>query len=282
MDTKINIILLDAKDIERFDHMIPEQLKGCVLQNEYVVLGAVCGDVTMGVGIFKEYARYLELMWIYVEPEFRRYGICTLMLNRIKENVSNSTYLLGIFSDFLKLGNEHLCTIFEKNGFEIIEDEWPIYTFSINEAIGVERYVVNKKLFKDNVCRISECSGMAKRYFSQKLAMAEEINPIELPIEWELYDDDMSRIYHENNEIKVVLLVENKEDYLNVAFAYAKDNPYAFPYMIGDAYIKARELYENENKKILVTSLDDNVDKLLLNLIPAARKNSMLHVKISL
>ena len=60
--------------------------------------------------------------------------------------------------------------------------------------------------------------------------------------EWELYDDDMSRIYLENNEIKVVLLVENKEDYLNVAFAYAKDNPYAFPYMIGDAYIKAREL----------------------------------------
>ena len=82
---------------------------------------------------------------------------------------------------------------------------------------------------------------------------------------WEKYDQKLSKVYLESDgEISAIILIEQKKGYMEVAFAYVNDNPYVFPYMIGSIFAEAHSRYMDYPEKVLVTSLDDAVDKLLL------------------
>ena len=46
----------------------------------------------------------------------------------------------------MKLGNEIICDVLKIVGFEIEEQEWPVYIFKLNEAIGLQLFTINKKM----------------------------------------------------------------------------------------------------------------------------------------
>ena len=279
---EISIILIENDDLEKISHMIPEELNEGKDSKDNIILAAKGPeDIIMGIVVFREYSRNMEIVWCYVEPEFRRMGICSAMMQRMIETVQKSDYFTGVCAQYMKLGNEIISEVLKTVGFEVEEQEWPVYTFMLNEAIGLELFTINKKMFKDRICSIGECEDVMKKYFSNKLMISNEINPIELPIMWEKYDQKLSKVYLESDgEISAIILIEQKKGYMEVAFAYVNDNPYAFPYMIGSIFAEAHSRYMDYPEKVLVTSLDDAVDKLLLYFVPGAKKTLMYYAHI--
>lgn len=284
---EINIILIenndDNNDMQKISHMIPDGLKTEQDAKNNIILAAKGPeDIFMGIVIFKEYSRNMELLWCYVEPEFRRMGICSAIIQRMVDTVKKSDYFIGVCAQYMKYGNEIICEVLRSVGFKVEEQEWPVYTFNLNEAIGLQLFTVNKKMFQENVYSIGDCEYVLKKRFSNKLLVSSEINPIELPIEWEKYDQNLSKVYLESDgQITAIILIEQKKDYMEVAFAYVNDNPYAFPYMIGAIFAEAHSRYKEYPEKVLVTSLDDTIDKLLLYFVPSAKKTLMYYAHIS-
>ena len=276
MSEEINIVLVENCDEVSISHMIPDELKDG--QKDNIILAAVGPEeIYMGIVIFKEYSRNLEVIWCYVEPEFRRMGICSAIIQRMISTVENSDYFLGVYAQYMKLGNEIINEVFKSINFQVEEQEWPVYTFNLNEAIGVQFFTVNKKMFQDKVYSLEECEPILKKHFSNHLFLSDEINPIELPIMWDKYDQKLSKVYLDSDGISAIVLIERKKEYLEVAFAYVNNNPYVFPYMIGTVFVEARSMYIDAPQKVLVTSLDDTIDKLLLHFVPSARKTVMYY-----
>ena len=81
---EIKIIVLDSGRLEQFAHLIPDKLKDIIRESGTIILGAKGpGEVAMGVAVFSEYSHFMDLLWIYVEPEFRGFGIGKAFINRI-------------------------------------------------------------------------------------------------------------------------------------------------------------------------------------------------------
>lgn len=281
MGEEISIVLVEKEDLEKILHMIPDELAEEQNSAENIILAAKGPeDIIMGIVIFREYSRKMEVVWCYVEPEFRRMGICSGILQRMIDTVKKSQYFTGVYAQYMKMGSESINNVFKSNNFAVEEQEWPVYTFKLNEAVGLQLFTVNKKMFQNNVCPLEKCDDVMKKHFSNKLLLGDEINPIELPIKWDKYDQELSKVYLENGEISAIVLIERKKEYLEVAFAYVDENLYVFPYMIGTVFVDARDKYLDTPQNILVTSLDDTVDKLLLHLIPSARKTMMYYAHI--
>ena len=282
MKEEVSIILIEKNDVEKISHMIPDELNESQDSDDNIILAAIGPeDIIMGIVIFKEYSRNMEIVWCYVEPEFRRMGVCSAIIQRMVDTVANSSYFTGVYAHYMKMGNEIINEVFKSISFNVEEQEWPVYTFMLNDAVGLQLYTVNKKMFENRVLSLENCEDILKKHFSSKLALDEEINPIELPIMWDKYDQTLSKVYlEEDGQISAIILIEKKKGYLDVAFAYVRNNPYVFPYMIGDVFVQARNMYLDCPQKVLVTSLDETVDKLLLYLVPSARKTLMYYAHI--
>lgn len=282
MKEELSVTLIEENDMAKISHMIPNGLNEGQDASDNIILAAIGPeDIIMGIVVFREYSRNMEIIWCYVEPEFRRMGVCSAIIQRMVDTVEKSSYFMGVFAQYTKMGNDIINELLKGINFDVEEQEWPVYTFKLNEAIGLQLYTVNKKMFKDRVCSLEECEDILKKYFSNKLLVSDEINPIELPIMWEKYDQQLSKVYLEDDgEISAIILIEKKKEYLEVAFAYVNNNPYVFPYMMGNIFVEAHNRFLDSTQKVLVTSLDDTVDKLLLYLVPSARKTLMCYAHI--
>lgn len=238
MQEEIKLIVLNSEGLQQFAHLIPDKLKDTVSKSDSIVLGALGPEkVTMGVAIFREYSHYMELVWIYVEPEFRELGIGKAMINRMTETIADSKYFRGVLADYVREDNYRFDSMLDSLGFIKEQQDWASYSFYLKDAYQLDKFIPeNNKQHIKGICRISDCSDTMKKHFSSMLSRSDEIYPIELPVPWKRYDDGLSCAHVIKGEISAVLLMETMKERINISFAYAKDNPYVFPYMLGYSF----------------------------------------------
>lgn len=284
MSQSITIMLLNEQETPLLEHMIPKKLMEMAKTEELFFLG-VKGpeEIMMGVAVFREYAHYMELLWVYVEPEFRKMKLATRLLKKMEDTVRNSDYFLGVCADYESQEYTALDALLGTSGFDREVQNWPIYEFYLSDTYALDEFYKKnrKKLKVKGLCKIQECADAMKKRFSHTLTYDDEMQLIESPIDWNHYDNELSCVYVENNEIKGILLLESAEEQINIAFAYAKDNPYVFPYMLGESFYGAINKYQGKNPEITVTVFDDNTENLLLKLVPNATPVTMIHAKKS-
>lgn len=282
MQEEIRIVLLNAGNVELFGHAIPDKIKNLASESSTIVLGALGPEkLTMGVAIFKEYAHYLELEWIYVEPGFRRMGIGSALVKRMIDTIVDSQYFMGIIADYVKDDNRQLDAMLDSLAFEKEQQDWSSYSFRLSDAYQIAKYDPQKMERQriKGICKISDCSDTMKKHFSFMLSQSEELNFISFPIKWKDYDDMLSCVHVDKGEISSVLLMENMNERINISFAYAKNNPYIFPYMLGYSFGMAVTHYVGSNPLITVTVFEKNTENLLLRLVPGAKNNSVTHAQ---
>ena len=101
MQEEIKLIVLNSEGLQQFAHLIPDKLKDTASKSDSIVLGALGPEkVTMGVAIFSEHAHYMELEWIYVEPEFRGFGIGKAFIYRMMTTLEDISYFRGVCVDY--------------------------------------------------------------------------------------------------------------------------------------------------------------------------------------
>lgn len=281
MQEEIKLIVLNSEGLQQFAHLIPDKLKDTASKSDSIVLGALGPEkVTMGVAIFREYSHYMELVWIYVEPEFRELGIGKAMINRMTETIADSKYFRGVLADYVREDNYRFDSMLDSLGFIKEQQDWASYSFYLNDAYQLDRFIPeNNKQHIKGICRISDCSDTMKKHFSYMLSRSDEIYPIELPVPWKRYDDGLSCAHVIKGEISAVLLMETMKERINISFAYAKDNPYVFPYMLGYSFGEACKRYKDRNQEVTVTALEESAENLLLKLVPDAKNVRVTHAQ---
>lgn len=284
MQEEIKIIVLDSGRLEQFAHLIPDKLKDIIRESGTIILGAKGpGEVAMGVAVFSEYSHFMDLLWIYVEPEFRGFGIGKAFIHRMMTTLEDISYFRGVCVDYQRAENMELDYLLGDLGFFREEQDWSSYSFQLMDAKELERFTPSNsnRLNIKGLCRISDCSDMMKKNFSYKLAKSEESYPIELPVPWKRYDDGLSCVYVAEGEISAVLLIQTTKENIHIAFAYAKDNYYIFPYMMGYSFEKACKQYQDHTVEVTVTALEENAENLILKLVPAAKNRKIIHAQLN-
>lgn len=282
MQEEIKLIVLNSEGLQQFAHLIPDKLKDTASKSDSIVLGALGPEkLTMGVAIFREYSHYMELVWIYVEPRFRRMGIGSALVKRMIDTIVDSQYFMGIIADYVKDDNRQLDAMLDSLAFAKEQQDWSSYSFRLSDAYQLVKYDPQKMERQriKGICKISDCSDTMKKHFSYMLSQSDELNFISCPIKWKDYDDMLSCVHVDNGEISSVLLMENMNERINISFAYAKNNPYIFPYMLGYSFGMAVTHYVGNNPLITVTVFEKNTENLLLRLVPVAKNNSVTHAQ---
>ncbi len=282
MQEEIKLIVLNSEGLQQFAHLIPDKLKDTASKSDSIVFGALGPEkVTMGVAIFREYSHYMELVWIYVEPRFRRMGIGSALVKRMIDTIVDSQYFMGIIADYVKDDNRQLDAMLDSLAFAKEQQDWSSYSFRLSDAYQLAKYDPQKMERQriKGICKISDCSDTMKKHFSYMLSQSDELNFISCPIKWNDYDDMLSCVHVDKGVISSVLLMENMNERINISFAYAKNNPYIFPYMLGYSFGMAVTHYAGSNPLITVTVFEKNTENLLLRLVPVAKNNSVTHAQ---
>lgn len=280
MEGNIQIIPLGLEDMSEFNHMIPDELLGLRQQQEEIILGAIGPEETpMGVAVFKEYAHYMELLWVYVEPEFRRMGISSQLLKRMEGSMSGNNYFVGIYADYEQGIYEGLDIVLSKLGFEKEIQDWSSYSFTLNDAFSLEKFSTRKALSGKKIYNLSECTSEMKSSFSSMLSKIDEPYSIELPVDWKRYNQKFSCVHADKGKINSVFLIEAEDRNINIAFVYAKDDPYILPYMMGYSFKEIANKFPDRKVKITVTALEENAENIILKLVPGAKNVGMIHAK---
>lgn len=277
---EIKVVVVDKVKYKLFEHMIPVQLENLVKGKDTILLGSLGpNEIPFGISVFRECAHHMELVWIYVEPEFRGMGLGELMIKRMYNTISESTYFLDLFAEYEEALDDSLHAIFQRLGFTIDEEESGVYSFPLSDASALTDFV--KKMKKENwenrILNISMCSDKMKKDFSYMLEHSEEVYPIEAPIQWAGYDAELSSVMIENGEIVSIILVSKKGEDINIDFLYAKDNPYTLPYILGHSFEVALKRYGANNPDVTLATFDDATEKLLLRMVPDAKKVRISH-----
>ena len=281
MNQEVYILLVDAENVSLFEHMIPDELMNVVSQSGSVVIGALGVDeIPMGIAIFREYAHYMELLWTYVEPEFRRIGICSAFFEKMMDIISDNNYFAGIYADYVPdSSNMEFDSLLDSLGFEKELQDWSTYHFTLKDTVELRKFGEGNIWKKKNICSIFECTSDIKNQFSQILFKKEEPYPIELPIQWKMYNEEFSCACVEQGKISAIFLLEVEENDVNIAFVYAKDNPYILPYMMSYSFRKLNDKFKGETVNITVTTFDENTEKLLLKIVPGATNVEIMHAQ---
>ena len=280
MEEKIQIIPLGLENMSGFNHMIPDELLDLRQQQEEIILGAVGPENTpMGVAVFKEYAHYMELVWIYVEPEFRRMGICSQLIKRMEDSIEGNSYFAGVYADYKQGLYEGLDIALGKLGFEKELQDWSSYSFTLNDAFSLEKFSTKKALSGKKIYNLSECTSEMKSMFSSMLSKSDEPYLVELPIDWKRYNQKFSCVHADKGKISSVFLVEAEERIINIAFVYAKDNPYILSYMMGYSFKEIANKYPDRKVNFTVTALEENTENIVLKLVPGAKNVGIIHAK---
>ena len=278
----IRIIVLSEENIQKYEHLIPDRLQSAIKNENMIALGVVGPEeISMGIAVFREYMHYMELVWIYVEPEFRGMGLGKALINRMEETLSDSDYFIGIFADYQEIQNWEMDLLFASLGYKKESKEWPLYKMNLSDVRTLSNYTdkANQAEERKELCKISECSATMKKHFSFMLHNDKEINFVEFPINWANYDDEISCLYIHKGEIIAALLLENKNGKIVIEYAYAKTNPYVFPIMLAYSYEKVKKQYRNTDPEITLTAFDSSVEKLLQKLVPGAWRMDMAHAE---
>lgn len=279
---EISILLLKEDELSKFWHQIPDKLKLMMKQEDMITLG-IAGpeNIAMGVAVFREYVHYMELVWLYVEPEFRGMGFGKALVKRMEDTLADSDYFIGIFADYMETKDWELDYFLKALGYEREKKDWSVYQMNLSDVRTLDVYLENEKKAGKlrGLCSISDCSDVMKKQFSFMLYNNDEINFVELPINWRDYSEELSCVYVDKGVISAVLLIKNTENRIVIEFAYAKMNPYVFPYMLCYSYDKAKSMYQGTDPEIIITVLNDSTEKLLLKLVPGAWNKTMIHAE---
>ena len=119
MKQSIKIVPINEADRKQLEHIIPNKLWNIYEETETIIL-AVKGeeDLFLGTAVFRENAHYMELLWIYVEPEFRRMGFAAALIECMLSVIETSEYFMGMYTDYETEKETELDALLLAMGFE--------------------------------------------------------------------------------------------------------------------------------------------------------------------
>jgi len=264
-------VLIQNENKNAFLPFIPDVFQGELESPDIIAVGlADENSVAVGAMIARVTEIWLDVIWLYTDERFRNEE-SNALFDRLKSFNKFVTELVGVFMNFRE--NAETERLFVENGFVISHSEQAIYEFTVGE-LAENSFWKSEARDTEGTEILENVPEVLLKKLDVTLSLSSAGIPIELPIDWQMYDNKLSTAYIKNGEIEGILLIERLGEAISLAFVYV--NP-------GLAAAMPAMLYRSGNlaittlppeTKVSLAAISNASEKLTKKLFPNLKPQS--------
>lgn len=278
----MHIIHIDRRNIDAFRSYLPEKLAHSVVSEEIRILGAVDehSQKMAGVLIYYTAEDQAELNWLFVEPEGRHQKYASRLMDTAINEMIQTDGLVRCVVEFVPEKTEGLEGFLDDHDFDLEDAELPSYEICINDLQLPDG--MGKLHYGDDILNIKTLPADMKSSFARTIQDTYTLAAVMLPLEWKMFDQDLSIVAINNNEVHGAFLIDRTGDKLELAYGFASpDRPASFMELLGALISRLEEKY-GRDRKVLVSAVTDEADELVKRLAPRVQKLKIRRAVLSL
>lgn len=253
---------------DMFVPLIPLHYAQMVEQGELLAVGAydTWDEEAVGILAFRRTEGWMELVWLNFSENYRESEDALRFVARRLEQAKKAGVLNGAFIDFADEKEAEPCAwILRTLGFR--KDSVSTHVYELTLADVKDSKSLHRETAK-NVRPLGAVGEEVRRKLVKAVAADARAVPLEMPVDWSLYDEAVSVVYINGTVPEGALLFERQEKDLIFSCAWASE-PKKMMAMLAFALAQAeRELPEDTT--ILIPVLGHRVAELVERLVPTA------------
>lgn len=270
--------LLQGDTLGAFAPLIPEVYLEDIKNNEIFAVGAV--DTweyeVVGVVLCRDISGWMELVWINFSENYENSEDAMSFLRRRLEKAEKAGVLKGAFIDYKdEESAEKYAWMLRAMGFcdyQVSND-----VFELTKADVREIEILHRPVSKQ-VKRLGALNEEKRKKIAKAIVADERAIPFPHPVDWSVYDEDISVAYMDGTDPKGLLLFSWTDDMLVFSCAWALE-PKVLVLMLVAA-LAAFEKKADEDVRLLIPVLDAQTKGLVEKLVPGARMREMLEQRL--
>lgn len=264
-------VIIDKNNIDTYRDMIPDlfadelladELKGVAVMDE-----AREKNNLMGVILLRRWNGWVELVRITLSKAYETNDYGADLIWNVTEFCRGWEIFRGVYATIYP-EDEGQLEYYRMAGFRIEDDLSNVMEFTLGD-IPTDGPLSGRK-GEDKCMSLAESTVPIREELNIMLKNADEPLPIDLPVDFDKYDQDYSTIY-DDGDTKALILVRKTDIGMVVDFAYSP-NPVALIPALSSLYRWAK-LILDDDQKILVPVLSWKTAELTKKLVPAATRS---------
>ena len=281
IDPLFSVGYVDTKKPGVFLELITEDTRKRLDNGEGLyIIGLTSEEYAAGALVFERIRDRLEVLSLYVLPDFRNRGGSKLLLNALEAIASKLDYIVTASFSMVDSETELLEKAFINADFQKREDvDYKTYIVTLAECEDAESLKNVKKNSK--IKYFSELTENKLKSYNKQAE--EKFAP--LPVDGLMskkVDRELSAVYEENGRIKGYVVIENisYKNGIRVAAAYnGSDNPLILMWLLKASLSEAEKKYD-ENIPLVIDVVDDTADRFVRYILPEVSEVSRTFDKV--
>ncbi len=257
-----------------FKKLIPAYYEELIKKGDLVGIG-FCDDrdpddvIVIGVVLFRKRPGLIEIVWVSVTDTFIGSFATSDMINSIVVKSGLESQVVGLYAE-VPTDEEDLLEALEIAGFEIEQTPSGVYELDMS--------MVRRDILKGAAKHMSECISIKKADRHMKAELEERLKadsrnlPVDIPIKYGEYDEDLSFIYLGKNAAGLVLA--KKYDSHVLLEVVISQSPANFVVLIA-SFIEAFDRVCDKNMKISIPVVSQEADGLVKKIVPGAKQGEI-------
>lgn len=212
----------------------------------------------------------MEVRWVQMSEAYDTDDYGADLIWNVTEFIRGWETFRGIYAKIFPSETKQL-SYFRMAGFKLQEDYENVMEFTMGDIVP-EKLLLQQEAF-DACHTLAEMTDEQKMHMDRMLRDAADPLPIEFPVGYDRYDQDLSAMLEEKGEVKAVILISNTDSWISVDFAYAIF-PTAFVTLVSFIYQWATMMLMDD-QRILVPILSWKGEEIVRKLVPTAHRQKL-------
>ena len=225
------------------------------------------GAVVMGVSHYWAQIRYYWLAPSYDTPDYLSDLIAARITDAMTGGHADGIYTIISGSE----KGESDAAVFASQGFEIVRSKSSVLDFTIG---GIDATRLAKYRKKNDIVMLKDMDQKMLRVLSNHMAVDGRNVPIEIPVEWDKYDQSLSLVRVEDDVPLGLALVSTDKDMVMIDLVYERD-PHGLLSLIAALVSEGREKL-SEDTRVRVAVLEERFFDLFHMIAPEAERSSVI------
>lgn len=268
--------LIIPEDIGKYGELIPEFYHERLRKGELFAIASYESrfprDLLVGVVIMGVRESWTQILWLALTEAYDTDDRAEdLVRERILDAVQDGE-AEGIFVEFpASFGKDRFFSIFGSLDFRTEEISGNVLEFTLG-SIHTDKLPVLKN--DHGVISLKEADTHILHELGNLMANDERLIPVEIPVSWKSYDQDLSLIHMVDNMPAGLILVTSKEKAARVELAY-ENTPKGILKLVSVLVSKALE-EKDPDTLITIAILEEKLFDMIKVIVPDAKRPDIL------
>ena len=268
-------ILIPAEDTARYGALIPDYYHEGIRQQEYYAVATYApglDDELAGVVIMGVNDTWARILWYGVTEEYAGSEAEEEMISSRIRDAEAFGEAEGIIAEFpASFGKDRFMNLFGSLGFETEETESNVAEFSLG---SIEKDKLPEADGRNDIIPLKEAEDSVLRELGNLMANDIRNIPVEIPVEWDRYDKDLSLVHMDGDVPAGLILITRSDDHVSVDLAYEKETGNIMA-LLAALVLNGEKILEPDTR-IVIPVVDQRIFGLLKEIAPEAKRGGLL------